>query len=270
MAFTLQAQSLRSCVGRSVSTKKYFCSSRMLSSPSISQPSPLFGQQQVDDRNQSTGLSEETRILKPLVVCGPSGVGKGTIISNFMKKDDGAKFFGFTVSHTTRQPRPGEINGVHYHFVPYDEMRQAIENNEFLEHADVHGNLYGTSFQSISHVQEQLGRNCLLDIDVQGVQNVKNHKLMVENGDIQQPRLEPKYIFIAPPSIEILSERLVRRNTEDKESLIKRTKNAAAEMDFGLKDGNFDCVIVNDNLDIACNEFKDAVARLYDDVLLEG
>jgi len=200
-----------------------------------------------------------------------SGVGKGTIISNFMEKDGGDNYFGFTVSHTTRQPRPGEINGKHYHFVQMDEMREAIANNEFLEHADVHGNLYGTSFQSISNVQEQLGKHCLLDIDVQGVRNVKSHTLRQESSEDKiKTKLDPKYVFIAPPSVEILRERLINRNTESEESLLKRTQNAKEEIDYGLMEGNFDCIIVNDDLEEATQKFKDVVASLYDDVRLEN
>lgn len=262
MAFTVQLQSLRSC-SRSIPSR--------ISSTPMNYLSSLSKKKHVDEKNQSTKLNEETTTLKPLVVCGPSGVGKGTIISNFMEKDGGAKFFGFTVSHTTRGPRPGEIDGEHYHFVPYDKMKEAISNHEFLEHADVHGNLYGTSFQSISHVQEQLSKHCLLDIDVQGVQNVKNHQYMEEknNNDTKKTtKLKPKYVFIAPPSVEVLRERLINRKTESKESLMKRTQNAKEEIDYGLKDGNFDCVIVNDNLEEACKTFKDVVASLYDDVRL--
>ena len=82
----------------------------------------------------------DTMVLDPLIVCGPSGVGKGTIIERFMA--DYERHFGFTVSHTTRSPRPGEIDGMHYHFVSKEEMETAIRReNQFLEHARVHGNV---------------------------------------------------------------------------------------------------------------------------------
>jgi guanylate kinase len=140
-------------------------------------------------------------VLDPLVVCGPSGVGKvsqqgeeknayhvtalvlilahfhsfhmqGTIIDKYMEEYGGKEKFGFTVSHTTRLPRPGEENGVHYHFSTLETMRREINDGRFLEHAEVHGNLYGTSWTSMKHVQ-LYGKRCLLDIDVQGVRRLK-------------------------------------------------------------------------------------------------
>ena len=192
---------------------------------------------------------------------------KGTIISNFMEKYGGSNYFGFTVSHTTRTPRPGEIDGQHYHFVPYDEMKVAVENNEFLEHADVHGNLYGTSYKSLMYVQEQLGKHCLLDIDIQGVQNVKKEqqRLATQSSSSSNiiPKLNPIYIFITPPSIDTLRDRLIQRKTEDEQSLMIRTKNAAQEIEYGLKDGNFDRIIVNDNLEETCKIFKQTIDELY-------
>ncbi|KAI2497392.1 guanylate kinase-like protein [Fragilaria crotonensis] len=194
-------------------------------------------------------------VLDPLVVCGPSGVGKGTIIQRFMADHD--RSFGFTVSHTTRNPRPGEIDGIHYHFVSRDEMEKDIRRqNLFLEHAEVHGNLYGTSWKALHDVQNQ-GRRCLLDIDVQGVQALK--KQTVYSGSEWQPR----FVFIAPPSMELLAKRLSLRGTEDEASLRRRTAMAKTEMDYGLQEGNFDAIIVNDDLDTACREFAKTVKALY-------
>jgi len=194
------------------------------------------------------------RILQPLVVCGPSGVGKGTIIAKFMKEHGGSKNFEFTVSHTTRQPREGETNGIHYHFTDYDSMKDAIGKGEFLEHAEVHGNLYGTSIQSLRDVN---GKLPILDIDVQGVKNVKAQ--VKEDSSA----LQPKYIFISPPSMDILRKRLELRGTETAKSLEKRTKNALAEMEYGTAEGNFDVIVVNDNLDQACVDFAAAVMQVY-------
>merc|ERR1719215_859288 len=93
-------------------------------------------------------------LLDPLIVCGPSGVGKGTIIARFMDEMGGSDRFGFTVSHTTRKPREGEVDGVHYHFVDAETMRRRIsEGGFFLESAEVHGNLYGTSLRSLRDVR---------------------------------------------------------------------------------------------------------------------
>lgn len=307
----------------------------------------------------STTTSHHRQTLQPLVVCGPSGVGKGTIISRFMEmvngktnRDDSSSSssrssanklhhhlpeFKFSVSHTTRLPRNGEVHGVHYHFVTKEFMLSKINNitrgsssvsndqedinsnNFFVEYAQVHGNLYGTSFQSIydassSSVLEtkdvdgdddrRRQRECLLDIDVKGVRSIKEFQLRqrreikdittpirlgkerstqqyivgsllpsatgnkdsidISRSIMQQlPLLDPKYIFITPPSVETLRERLSNRNTETPQSLELRLRNAQNEMEYGLTIGNFDAVIVNDDLERACDEFVKVVAGLY-------
>lgn len=102
--------------------------------------------------------------LRPVVIIGPSGVGKGTLVARLMAKH--GDHFGFTVSHTTRQPRPGEQDGKDYHFVTSDAMQQAVLGGEFLEHAEVHGNLYGTSIDAVRKVKGE-GKTAILEIDVQ-------------------------------------------------------------------------------------------------------
>ena len=206
--------------------------------------------------------------LKPLVVCGPSGVGKGTIIEKYMKEYGGSEKFGFTVSHTTRKPRPGELDGIHYHFTDVPSIRAAIQSNKFLEYAEVHGNWYGTSIASLSFVQDKEDKLPILDIDAQGVRNIKEwqkNQDVGENGpELGLPKLEAKFIFISPPSLDILKERLTARGTETPESLEKRTKNAVAEVTYGSEEGNFDAVIVNDDLDQACADFSRAIDELYE------
>jgi guanylate kinase len=194
-------------------------------------------------------------ILDPLVVCGPSGVGKGTIIAKYMEDFGGKDRFGFTVSHTTRSPRPGEEDGIHYHFSSHDAMRLEIDAGLFLEHAEVHGNLYGTSWSSMRNVQTS-GKRCLLDIDVQGVRRIKS---------LQSPTLKPTYIFISPPSLDILEKRLADRGTESAESLARRTQNARVEMEYGLTEGNFDFIVVNDDLDEATRKFSKVIEEIYPD-----
>jgi guanylate kinase len=218
---------------------------------------------------------------RPMVVCGPSGVGKGTLIgmlSNRFTNDA----FGFSVSHTTRSPREGEIDGVHYHFTTIESMEKRIANGEFLEHAHVHGRYYGTRYvvqlkdtfvsrhknncifvhQDLEYLQilifdtyrhilskfkpsssiqavetvQSAGKICILDIDVQGVQNVKKSSL------------DPYYIFVAPPSMNALESRLRGRGTEQEEDIQRRLANAEAELNYGKQPGNFDLVLVNDNL----------------------
>ena len=172
---------------------------------------------------------------RPLVFAGPSGAGKGTLIDKLMKKYPGA--FGFSVSHTTRGPRPGEVNGVHYHFTTRDVMQREIDDGAFIEHADVHGRFYGTSRKSVQDVASE-GRVCILDIDIQGVKSVRASSL------------DPLYVFVEPPSLTVLEQRLRGRGTEDEAAIKKRMGNAAGEMAYGDKSkGNFDLNLVNDDLD---------------------
>ncbi|XRB01287.1 guanylate kinase [Pycnococcus provasolii] len=177
----------------------------------------------------------------PLVVCGPSGVGKGTIIELVMKAH--ASLFGFSVSHTTRQPRPGEEDGVHYHFRPLEEVQKAVDSGEFLEHANVHGNIYGTSKASVAKVTDS-GRCCILDIDVQGARQVR---AALGNDAV--------FVFVKPPSMEELEARLRGRGTETEEQVKKRLGNAAGEIAAAEEALNgsplFDHVVVNTNLDAA-------------------
>jgi len=194
-----------------------------------------------------------------------------------MEEFGGKDHFGFTVSHTTRSARPGEENGVHYHFVTKDTMERDIEMGRFIEYAEVHGNFYGTSIDSMSYVQS-IGKICLLDIDVQGVTNIKQYQSKSISTTTSQirpalssssPLLHPKYIFIAPPSMEELKKRLVERGTETEESLRRRTKNASREMEYGMQNGNFDAIVVNRDLDLACEEFYTTVRKFYKEFILD-
>ena len=133
-------------------------------------------------------------------------------------------------------PREGEVDGVHYNFSKVAKMRAEIAENKFIEYAEVHGNIYGTSVAGVQTVQDS-GKICILDIDVQGVRNVKKSSL------------EPHYLFVAPPSLETLEARLRGRGTEKEEDIKKRLKNSAEELDYGLEEGNFDVVLTNDDLD---------------------
>jgi len=210
----------------------------------------------------STFISTNTNprmVLRPLVICGPSGVGKGTIIEQFMTLHGGAKYFGFTVSHTTRAPRPGEVHGIHYYFTNKEAMQADIDAGKFLEYAAVHGNLYGTSLDALYQVQNpQTSKFCLLDIDVQGVQSVKKAQ---EKLGLHQ--LHATFVFIAPPSLDVLRQRLIGRGTESTESIEKRSKNAIMEMEYGTTPGNFDYTIVNDTVDKAVEELKEIVQHVY-------
>ncbi|XP_033478169.1 guanylate kinase 1b isoform X2 [Epinephelus lanceolatus] len=179
---------------------------------------------------------------RPLVLSGPSGAGKSTLMKRLMKDHEGV--FGFSVSHTTRNPRPGEEDGKDYHFTTKEAMQEAIDNGEFIENAEFSGNMYGTSKAAIEDV---LAKNliCILDVDIQGVKRIK------------ETDLNPIYISIQPPSMEILEKRLRDRQTETEESLQKRLEAARIDMELSKEPGMFDVVIINDDLEKAYEELKD-------------
>ncbi|XP_076938839.1 guanylate kinase 2-like [Bidens hawaiensis] len=178
---------------------------------------------------------------RPVVISGPSGVGKGTLINMLMKEFP--SMFGFSVSHTTRAPREKEQNGVHYHFTKRDVMEEDIRSGKFLEHADVHGNLYGTSIEAVNVVADA-GKRCILDIDVQGARSVRASSL------------EATFIFVCPPSFEELEKRLRARGTETEEQIHKRLRNAKAELEQGKSSGLFDHILVNNDLEACYEQLK--------------
>ncbi|KAF7993829.1 hypothetical protein HCN44_011098 [Aphidius gifuensis] len=181
---------------------------------------------------------------RPLVLCGPSGSGKSTLIKKMF--DEFPDEFGFSISHTTRQPRPGEIDGKHYYFTTKEKMKDQIDRGEFIESAVFSNNMYGTSKKAVEDVTN-LGKICVLDIDMQGVKKIKN------------TNLDPLFVFIKPPSIEELERRLIARKTETEESLKHRLSIAVEEMKYGETPGNFHMVIVNDNFTEAYNDLKEFV-----------
>ncbi|XP_018405608.1 PREDICTED: guanylate kinase isoform X1 [Cyphomyrmex costatus] len=185
---------------------------------------------------------------RPLVLCGPSGSGKSTLIKQLF--DEFPDTFKFSVSHTTRMPRPGEEEGVHYYFTDKEKMQKQIENREFIETAVFSGNLYGTSKQAVEDVQ-RLGKICVLDIDIEGVKQIKRIDL------------NPFYVFIKPPSIVELEQRLKARNTETEESLKHRLLTAKSELEYGETPGNFDVVIENDNLEKAYEILRNFILSNY-------
>lgn len=171
---------------------------------------------------------------KLIIISGPSGAGKGTILSAF--KDNEELNLHFSVSATTRKARPGEVDGKDYFFLEPDDFKQRVENGEFLEHEDFHSASYGTLR---SQVEKQLseGENVLFDIDVNGAMNIK-----------QIYGKRALSIFIMPPSLEELRQRLIGRGTESIEKIEERLSRAEYEMSFSDK---FDETIVNDNLEVA-------------------
>lgn len=167
-----------------------------------------------------------------LVVSGPSGTGKGTLCERLLRSDPTIMF---GVSATTRKPREGEIDGVHYHFIDEERFDKMLADKAFLEHATVHGHRYGTPKDQVERAIEE-GRNILLDIDPQGALSVMS----------AMP--ETVSIFILPPSYSALRERLHTRNTDDPDEILKRLSNAYGEVRL-LK--HYTYALVNDRLDQA-------------------
>ena len=165
-----------------------------------------------------------------LVISGPSGTGKGTLIEKLMKEDPSLVF---SVSATTRAPRPGEIDGVHYHFVSNEKYDELVAEGAFVEYATVHGNRYGT-LRSEVYARLERGENVVLDIDVQGALNV----IASEKEKVS--------IFILPPSMKELRARLTGRGTETEEAVERRLANAVWEI--SQKD-HYEYKVINDNLE---------------------
>jgi guanylate kinase len=172
---------------------------------------------------------------KPLILVGPSGVGKGTIVSLLLKHSQ----FRKSISHTTRKPRPGEQNGREYHFMTDpQEMKHKIDHGGFfLEYAHVHGNWYGTSFSSIQEVERE-GKISLMELDVHGLRQV----IACTN----QGRGVYK-VGILPPDLQTLEERLRGRGTESEEHVKKRLDAAKKEIRAIREDGIVDAIIENSN-----------------------
>ncbi|KWU46189.1 guanylate kinase [Rhodotorula sp. JG-1b] len=186
-------------------------------------------------------------LIRPVIICGPSGTGKSTLLKKLFNEFPDK--FGFSISHTTRAPRPGESHGISYHFVTRDDFLDLVKRDGFIEHAEFGGNMYGTSVQAVEDVKKG-GKMCILDIDTQGVKLIKaNH-----------PHLDPLYVFISPPSIASLKTRLTGRGTESAESMSARLAAAVGELEYA-KSGAFDVVVVNDDLERAYKVLRQVVVE---------
>lgn len=166
------------------------------------------------------------------VFSAPSGAGKSTIVDNLKKT---VPAIGYSVSHTSREPRGDEMEGVHYHFVDRDAFHRMVSAGAFVEWAEVYGNFYGTSFSSLD-AQTAQGLDILLDLDPQGARNVKKHYA------------DSVLIFVLPPSLAVLEKRLRGRATDDEKVLKLRLEMALEHI------GNcvwYDYIIINDNLQAA-------------------
>lgn len=182
---------------------------------------------------------------KLIIISAPSGTGKSTIISHII--NDESLRLAFSVSATTRQPREGEVDGVDYYYMSVEEFERRVQADEFAEYQQVYeGRYYGTLKSEIERIMEQ-GRNVVLDIDVLGGINVK--KIY---GD------RALALYILPPSIEALRERLVGRGKDSAEEIERRV--AKAQFELGYVDA-YDTSVVNDDLAVAIEQVRDIVDK---------
>ena len=171
-----------------------------------------------------------------LLLSGPSGCGKSSLLKEVYKVIDN---YYFSISTTTREPRIGEQDGVDYYFVSKEEFKKDIDNGDFLEWAEVHGNYYGTSLKPINQALEE-SKLVIFDIDVQGFEQV-----------IQKLKDITTTVFITTPTIDELEKRLYNRDTDSKEVIENRIKNAKVEIEYI---DQYDYFIVNDDLQIASDQ----------------
>ena len=176
---------------------------------------------------------------RAIVISGPSGVGKTTIYKQILKEH--SSDISFSISATTRKIRDGEVDGKDYHFLSIEEFKQLIDKDDFIEWECVHNNYYGTLKSEIYRIWK-MGKHCLLDIDVKGGLQIKE---IFENKAF--------LVFISPPSMAELENRLRNRGTCDEESLKRRLDNATKEME--QKDF-YDTILKNENIEIAVVELK--------------
>ena len=175
------------------------------------------------------------------IVSAPSGAGKTSLLKVLV---DGRDDINVSVSHTTRAPRPGEENGVHYHFVSVEQFQEMIANGDFLEHAQVFDNFYGTAESSVREKLEQ-GSDVILEIDWQGARQVRERFA------------EAVSVFIVPPSIEALRERLSGRGQDSDDIIERRMRDAMSEMSHHQE---YDYIVVNDDFDMALRDLQ-AIVR---------
>lgn len=173
-----------------------------------------------------------------IVISGPSGAGKGTICERLKEQN---KNIWLSTSMTTREPRGNEKNGVEYFFVTEEEFKKKIEEDGFLEYAIVHNNkYYGTPKDKIADKLNE-GKDVILEIDIQGAL------------EIQEKINDASFIFIMPPSMEILKDRLMKRNTESEDKVLERFKTAYKEINEVTK---YNYVVINDRIDVATSKVE--------------
>ena len=172
-----------------------------------------------------------------LIISGPAGTGKGTVCKEML---EGNEDILYSVSATTRQPREGEVDGVNYLFTDEDKFKDMVEKDEFLEYAHVHTNYYGTPKEYVVE-QVEKGEIVLLEIDVQGALQIK------QNYD------EAVFVFLLPPTMEELRNRIIKRGTESMEDIERRYANAFKEIEFL---GKYDYFVINNQVEDAVKDIE--------------
>ena len=205
---------------------------------------------------------EDKNLIAPLVVCGPPGVGTRMIIKRFLQKH--SDLFAPVVSHTNRLPKRDEENGIDFHFVSDREVEEMIFFDEFFEHSMINGKVYGTAYHSIFRVHTSGGpdRREIMDVDMYGVKRFKevaNSVLMDSTGY----KLRPKYIFVAPPDLPTLRQRLEVRNLESEADREKLLQLAEQEIHYGMSKA-FHARVYHMDIEQAVRDFTEAVAKLYE------
>lgn len=200
-------------------------------------------------------LMNNRQIKLPIlfIISAPSGAGKSTLVQKLLEEDHSLRF---SISSTTRPIRVGEEDGKDYHFIDKNTFVKKIEAGEFMEYAEVHGNFYGTGWQNVRLAASQ-GKDALLDIDVQGGTIIRN---LIDNKRVPDDLIGiiAVRIFILPPSMDVLEERLRHRSTDSDEVIAKRLKNAEAEI---IKGKSYEYTVVNDKIETAVQKLKDIIAN---------
>jgi guanylate kinase len=183
-----------------------------------------------------------SRIGIPFVVAAPSGTGKTTVCRRALALDDQLEF---SVSHTTRSPRKGEVEGVDYYFVSAADFRRMVEDGAFVEHAEYSAENYGTSHEALRLPLEESGHDVLLEIEVQGA------------AQVRERRPDARFIFLLPPDLNVLEARLRGRGTDSDVAVDRRLAMADRELEAIRF---FDYAVVNDDLDVATAEVLEIIA----------